>query len=272
MYSVHEKSCVNVNLLFILWPAQQVLGEIYFRINGEQRREYWWWWGVVTPLWSDDASYTFGRVGSESPKTWGQEFGRLGKDRGGRSKVSLFDSAVFGTSLWHSESPRSHTFCLPVFVFLVALLPSFVTSSREHWKCHIWFTNVRLTIEMCGREERVRRKREDTNKSRTKNFPGRTQKGGDWTPPWTSYYRVVRAIRRTGCSGQNGWWSNGEGGLPAINCCHNWSPTLTTGFSNAGMFYIYWCSNFLSLTRSSCCNEKSSSRYNRKWLVMFVWI
>ena len=158
--SVHEKCFVNVNLLFILWPAQQVLGEIYFRINGEQRREYWWWWGVVTPLWSDDASYTFGRVGSESPKTWGQEFGRLGKDRGGRSKVSLFDSAVFGTSLWHSESPRSHTFCLPVFVFLVALLPSFVTSRREHLKCHIWFTNVRLTIEMCGREERVRRKRE----------------------------------------------------------------------------------------------------------------
>ena len=61
-----------------------------------------------------------------------RNLGDLARIEGGRSKVSLFDSAVFGTSLWHSESPRSHTFCLPVFVFLVALLPSFVTSSREH--------------------------------------------------------------------------------------------------------------------------------------------
>ena len=51
---------------------------------------------------------------------------------GGADQRFPFDSAVFGTSLWHSEIPRSHTFCLPVFVFLVALLPSFVTSSREH--------------------------------------------------------------------------------------------------------------------------------------------
>ena len=175
----------------------------------------------------------------------------------------------FTLAFW--KSPFSHflfaSLCVPCCI--VAVL---CDQQQRALKMSHLIHQCALTIEMCGREERVRRKREDTNKSRTKNFPGRTQKGGDWTPPWTSYYGVVRAIRRTGCCRQNGWWSNGEGGLPAINCCHNWSPTLTTGFSNAGKFYIYWCSHFLSLTRSSCWSGNGSFRYNRKLLIMFVWI
>ena len=116
----------------------------------------------------------------------------------------------------------------------------------------------------CAVERRGRGERERIQTSRgQRTSPTNTKRRGlNWTPPWTSYYGVVRAIRRTGCSGQNGWWSNGEGGLPAINCCHNWSPTLATGFSNAGKFYIYWCSHFLSLTRSSYWSEKGSSKYN----------
>ena len=185
MYSVHEKCFVNVNLLFILWPAQQVLGEIYFRINGEQRREYWWWWGVVTPLWSDDASYTFGRVGSESPKTWGQEFGRLGKDRGADQRFPYLILQFLGL---HSGILKVPVLTLSVCQSLCSLLHC----CRPLWPAAESIENVTFDSPMCvwrlkcaverrgwGERERIQTSRgqrtspDEHKKAGTEPHPGR---------------------------------------------------------------------------------------------------
>ena len=137
---MHIKKCVVYkHKLCLLWPGRQsrMLGEIYFRINGEQRREYWWWWGVVTPLWSDDASYTFAgrRVRSESPKTWGQEFGGLGKDGGeADQRFPYLILLQFLDIAGDSQVARSHAFC-----FCHSLCPVLHSCLPlcQHWKCHI---------------------------------------------------------------------------------------------------------------------------------------
>lgn len=84
---------------------------------------------MVTPLWSDDASYTFPerRVRSESPKTWGQEFGGLGKDGGeADQRFPYLILLQFLDIAGDSQVPRSHAFCLPLFVSTVAFLLAFV--------------------------------------------------------------------------------------------------------------------------------------------------
>ena len=68
------------------------------------------------------------RLRSESPKTWGQEFGGLGKDGDQR-----FPYLILLQFLDIAGDPRSHAFCLrhSLWPVLHSCLPLW------HWKCHI---------------------------------------------------------------------------------------------------------------------------------------
>ena len=72
------------------------------------------------------------RVRSESPKTWGQEFGGLGKDGGeADQRFPYLILLQFLDIAGDSQVPRSHAFCLPLFVSCVAFLFAFVPAALE---------------------------------------------------------------------------------------------------------------------------------------------
>ena len=149
--------CVNRTCCILLCipfdqQSRMLEGEIYLRINGEQRREYWWWWGVVTPLWSNDASYTFLRSGQNLQRPGVRNLEDLAGMEGRQIKGFLI---WFCCSFWtlilcwgDSKIPGSHTFCLPLFVFGVAFLFSFVPAAGK-WRIALemsyWFTNIALS-------------------------------------------------------------------------------------------------------------------------------
>ena len=66
-------------------------------------------------------------VRSESPKTRGQEFGGLGRDGGeADQRFPYLILLQFLDFVGDSQVPRSHAFCLPLFVSTVAFLLAFV--------------------------------------------------------------------------------------------------------------------------------------------------
>ena len=67
------------------------------------------------------------RVRSESRKTRGQEFGGLGRDGGeADQRFPYLILLQFLDFVGDSQVPRSHAFCLPLFVSTVAFLLAFV--------------------------------------------------------------------------------------------------------------------------------------------------
>ena len=144
---MHIKKCVVVqHKVCLLWPGRQsrMWGEIYFRINGEQRREYWWWWGVVTPLWSDDASYTFAGLpavgsGQNLQRPGVRNLGDLARMEGRQIKGFLI---WFCCSFWTLLGiPKLPVLTLSVFATLCVLCCILVclcaSRHQQHWKCHI---------------------------------------------------------------------------------------------------------------------------------------